>query len=71
VIVRFVDIGGVVDHHCLNFLFINSWEAWSVQKCRKTCLNSLGTCQKYLPMQLPENLKRTTIPLTDIEELVT
>jgi len=22
VIVRFVDIGGIVDHHCLNFLFI-------------------------------------------------
>ena len=21
-IVRFVDIGGIVDHHCLNFLFI-------------------------------------------------
>jgi hypothetical protein len=20
--VRFVDIGGIVDHHCLNFLFI-------------------------------------------------
>ena len=22
VCVRFVDIGGIVDHHCLNFLFI-------------------------------------------------
>jgi hypothetical protein len=22
VIVRFVDIGGIVDHHCLSFLFI-------------------------------------------------
>ena len=22
VIVRFVDIGGIVDHHCLNFLFM-------------------------------------------------
>jgi len=22
VIVRFADIGGIVDHHCLNFLFI-------------------------------------------------
>jgi len=22
VIVRFVDIGGIVDHHCLNFLFL-------------------------------------------------
>jgi hypothetical protein len=22
VIVRFVDIGGIVDHHCLNYLFI-------------------------------------------------
>jgi hypothetical protein len=22
VIVRFVDIGGIVDHHCLNFIFI-------------------------------------------------
>jgi len=22
VIVRFVDIGGIVDHHCFNFLFI-------------------------------------------------
>ena len=22
-IVRFVDIGGIVDHHCLNVLFIN------------------------------------------------
>jgi hypothetical protein len=22
VIVRFVDIGGIVDHHCLNFVFI-------------------------------------------------
>jgi len=21
-IVRFVDIGGIVDHHCINFLFI-------------------------------------------------
>jgi hypothetical protein len=24
VIVRFVDIGGIVDHHCLSFLFITS-----------------------------------------------
>ena len=23
-IVRFIDIGGIVDHHCLNFLFIIS-----------------------------------------------
>ena len=23
VLVRFVDIGGIVDHHCLNFLFID------------------------------------------------
>jgi len=22
VIVRFADIGGIVDHHCLNYLFI-------------------------------------------------
>jgi hypothetical protein len=22
VVFRFVDIGGIVDHHCLNFLFI-------------------------------------------------
>jgi hypothetical protein len=22
VVVHFVDIGGIVDHHCLNFLFI-------------------------------------------------
>jgi len=22
VIVRFVDIGGIVDHHCLNFIFL-------------------------------------------------
>jgi hypothetical protein len=22
-IVRFVDIGGIVSHHCLNFVFIN------------------------------------------------
>jgi hypothetical protein len=22
VIVHFVDVGGIVDHHCLNFLFI-------------------------------------------------
>jgi hypothetical protein len=22
VVVQFVDIGGIVDHHCLNFLFI-------------------------------------------------
>jgi hypothetical protein len=22
VIVRFVDIGGIADHHCLNFLFV-------------------------------------------------
>jgi len=21
VVVRFVDIGGIIDHHCLNFLF--------------------------------------------------
>jgi len=26
VIVRFVDIGGIVDHHCLNFLFIRVCE---------------------------------------------
>ena len=24
VIVRFVDIGGIVEHHCLNFLFLKS-----------------------------------------------
>jgi len=35
VIVGFVDIGGVVDNHCLNFLFIRSyvqpmisWKRW-------------------------------------------
>ena len=26
-IVRFVDIGGTVDHHCLNFRFIIKWYA--------------------------------------------
>jgi len=26
VIVRFVDISGIVDHHCLNFLFITSYD---------------------------------------------
>ena len=25
-IVRFVDIGGIDDHHCLNFLFIGALE---------------------------------------------
>jgi hypothetical protein len=24
VVVHFLDIGGIVDHHCLNFLFINA-----------------------------------------------
>jgi len=28
VIVHFVDIGGIVDHHCLNFLFIMT--IWNV-----------------------------------------
>jgi hypothetical protein len=26
--IRFVDIGGIVDHHCLNFLFINHKCSW-------------------------------------------
>jgi hypothetical protein len=30
VIVLFVDISGVVDHHCLNFIFINVNIAYSV-----------------------------------------
>jgi len=32
VIVRFVDIGGIVDHHCLNFLFIMTLELLSMYK---------------------------------------
>ena len=24
-VVRFVDIGGIVDHHCLNFIFAVQW----------------------------------------------
>jgi hypothetical protein len=32
-IVRFVDIGGIVDHHCLNFLFIK----WYRGSCRNRC----------------------------------
>jgi hypothetical protein len=28
--VRFVDIGGIVDHHCLNFLFIIDIKSVSV-----------------------------------------
>jgi hypothetical protein len=24
VVIHFVDIGGIVDHHCLNFFFINN-----------------------------------------------
>jgi len=26
VVVRFVDIGGIVDHHCLHFIFTKSLE---------------------------------------------
>ena len=28
---RFVDIGGIVDHHCLNFLFIIA-ESYAIPK---------------------------------------
>jgi len=28
VVVRFVDIGGIVDHHRLNFLFIYDLRVW-------------------------------------------
>jgi len=30
VIVRFVDIGRIVDHHCLNFLFISIIKKYKV-----------------------------------------
>jgi hypothetical protein len=35
VIVCLVDIGGIDDHHCLNFLFINLKLIWLFILCRK------------------------------------
>ena len=32
VVVCFVDISGIVDHHCLHFLFMLSAEQWSIWK---------------------------------------
>ena len=37
VIVSFVDIGWIVDHHCLNFLFITNLE-WKI--CQQNCIQS-------------------------------
>jgi len=36
VIVRFVDIGGIVDHHCVNFLFIKTKTIINEYKHRNT-----------------------------------
>ena len=41
-IVRFVDIGGIVDHHCLNFLFIRYlWLVLDIQQQTLSTWNAL------------------------------
>jgi len=35
VVVRFVDIGGIVDNHCLNFMLTRRFKK-NVNRCRKT-----------------------------------
>ena len=39
-IICFVDIGGIYDHHCLNFLFIN------ILLCKNECVSS-SSCVDY------------------------
>jgi hypothetical protein len=59
VIVRFVDIGKIVDHHCLNFLFI----AHSYIKKRRVETTLIGNGLLLFPMIL--NVRRFSyIPKT-------
>jgi hypothetical protein len=46
VIVCLVDIGGIDDHHCLNFLFINLKLIWLFILCRKE--KHIIVCKSYL-----------------------
>ena len=55
VIVRFVDIGGIVDHHCLNFLFIiiGHWTSVQFVLHRTTVqfnMGAYGICLTWEPM---------------------
>jgi hypothetical protein len=42
VIVRFVDIGGVVDHDCLNFLLIMTSDLLSMYKFAEKNIQKIG-----------------------------
>ena len=37
--VCFVDIGGIVDYHCLNFLYRSNWISWNPYVNIKTSVN--------------------------------
>ena len=60
VVVCFVDICGIVDHHCLNFLFItNQWKiAWVFNLLWKESLNS--GVEQFHPYQQNEQWPFTT-----------
>ena len=58
VIVRFVDVGGIVDHHCLNFLFI-AWKQDFLMACmnwlqdntlKKKYFWQIGICEYVCPL---------------------
>jgi hypothetical protein len=60
-IVHFVDIGGFVDHHCLNFLFIIK-QLWSTIQVYLglCCLTPLSTIFKFYWWRKPEYSEKTT-----------
>jgi hypothetical protein len=47
VVVNFVDIGGIVDHHCLNFLFVSlkgwSYGSWIYNYLCNQCISPVST----------------------------
>ena len=57
-VVRFVDIGGIVDHHCLDILFSDIWAISGVKQStqrnhRKSLTNFIaGSCIKYISLHV-------------------
>ena len=45
-IVCIVDIGGIVDHHCLNFLFVISYD-WTMLDSTSTFLCTIIILESY------------------------
>jgi len=79
VIVRFVDIGEIVDHHCLNFLFIVSGEKYNeklvpdvVPRCRviNKKMNKSEAILKMLSSLAWHHIKQNDINNVNVNKMI-